>query len=123
MSMREASPLSWPFVRGRPLALAQRPLPSITTATWRGTNSSGIAGGRVPDGCGGGATTGARSTGASSRRRRIAISASPSVDRRQHSAPSPLDQPQRADLPFQVPLQVGGDDPAGLPTAPALAGV
>ena len=44
----------WPSIRGRPRALAQRPLPSITSATWLGTSSRGIAGGRAPEGCGGG---------------------------------------------------------------------
>jgi hypothetical protein len=34
--------------------LAQRPLPSMTNATWLGTSSRGMAGGRAPDGCGGG---------------------------------------------------------------------
>jgi hypothetical protein len=33
VSNRAASPASWPLLRGRPLAPAQRPLPSITMAT------------------------------------------------------------------------------------------
>src|SRR4051794_27171811 len=52
-----ASPISWPLVRGSPRALAQRPLPSIVIATWRGTSAFGISGGRAPEGCGFGALT------------------------------------------------------------------
>ena len=37
-SKSAASPLSWPLVRGRPRALAQRPLPSMVIATCRGTS-------------------------------------------------------------------------------------
>src|SRR3954465_1270091 len=51
-SNSEDSPASWPAVRGRPRDLAQRPLPSMTIATWPGTLSAGISGGRAPDGCG-----------------------------------------------------------------------
>ncbi|SIN32603.1 Uncharacterised protein [Mycobacteroides abscessus subsp. abscessus] len=51
MSIMVASPILWPSVRGSPRARAQRPLPSITTATWRGISSLGIAGGTAPDGC------------------------------------------------------------------------
>src|SRR5690606_35999754 len=57
-SKRELSPCSWPLVRGRPRSLAQRPLPSITIATCRGTSSGGIGGGVAPDGCGVGLRTG-----------------------------------------------------------------
>src|SRR5437763_1533108 len=35
-SNRASSPASWPCVRFRPRWRAQRPLPSMTTATWRG---------------------------------------------------------------------------------------
>src|SRR5947207_5443017 len=35
-SNRASSPASWPCVRLRPRRRAQRPLPSMTTATWRG---------------------------------------------------------------------------------------
>src|SRR4051812_11814146 len=41
-------------MRESPRALAQRPLPSITSAMWLGTAPRGKAGGRAPDGCGGG---------------------------------------------------------------------
>ena len=40
-SSRAASPASWPLVRGRPRWLAQRPLPSMTIATWLGTRARG----------------------------------------------------------------------------------
>ena len=53
-SISDASPRRCPSTRGRPRALAQRPFPSISSATWRGTSSRGIAGGRAPDGCGAG---------------------------------------------------------------------
>src|SRR5450631_2872467 len=53
-SSNEASPASWPLVRGRPRAFAQRPLPSMTIATWSGTRCEGRTGGRAPDGCGNG---------------------------------------------------------------------
>ena len=53
-SISDASPRRCPSIRGRPRALAQRPLPSMTSATWWGTSSRGMAGGRAPDGCGGG---------------------------------------------------------------------
>src|SRR5216684_6416634 len=36
-----STPLRWPATRGRPRCLAQRPLPSIMTATWRGTAELG----------------------------------------------------------------------------------
>src|SRR5918995_1769506 len=51
-SSSAASPASWPLVRGRPRELAQRPLPSMTMATWRGIRSRAMAGGRAPDGWG-----------------------------------------------------------------------
>src|SRR5450631_437190 len=54
-SSNDASPASWPFVRGRPRAFAQRPLPSITIAMCLGISSTGRTGGRAPDGCGNGA--------------------------------------------------------------------
>ena len=56
-SNSECSPCSCPAVRGSPRSLAQRPLPSITIATCRGTRSRGTAGGRAPDGCGVGGRT------------------------------------------------------------------
>ena len=59
-SNSECSPCSWPAVRGSPRSFAHRPLPSITTATWCGTSSEGIAGGVAPEGCGTGARTGGR---------------------------------------------------------------
>src|SRR6266849_4162315 len=36
-----STPLRWPAIRGKPRCLAQRPLPSIMTATWRGTAELG----------------------------------------------------------------------------------
>src|SRR5690606_5032743 len=36
-------PASWPAMRGRPRRVAQRPLPSMMMATWRGTTRSGDA--------------------------------------------------------------------------------
>ena len=53
-SISDASPIRCPSIRGSPRAFAQRPLPSITSATWFGTSSRGMAGGRAPLGCGGG---------------------------------------------------------------------
>ena len=53
-SMRTASPILWPSVRGRPRCLAQRPLPSITTATWLGSWSAGIRGATALEVCCGG---------------------------------------------------------------------
>ena len=38
-SNSDASPRAWPSVRGRLRAFAQRPLPSITIATWAGSRS------------------------------------------------------------------------------------
>src|SRR4029079_16375704 len=47
------------LVRGSPCCFAQRPLPSMTIATWRGTSSLGRSGGRAPEGGGlGGGTRG-----------------------------------------------------------------
>ena len=51
-SNSEGSPASWPAVRGSPRCLAQRPLPSMTIATCRGTSSVGRSGGRLPTGAG-----------------------------------------------------------------------
>ena len=55
-SSSDASPASCPFVRGRPRALAQRPLPSMTIATCFGNRSARIVGGVAPEGCGKGWT-------------------------------------------------------------------
>ena len=41
-SISTASPCLWPSVRLRPRFCAQRPLPSITSAMWRGMNSGSI---------------------------------------------------------------------------------
>lgn len=41
---------SCPFVRGSPRSLAHRPLPSMTTATWRGSADAVTTGGRAPEG-------------------------------------------------------------------------
>ena len=57
-SKSECSPRLWPSVRGRPRSLAQRPLPSMTRATWRGRSSGGMAGGRAPPAWGSGGRTG-----------------------------------------------------------------
>src|SRR5690554_5149803 len=56
-SKRELSPCSCPRVRGRPRSFAQRPLPSITIATCRGTRAAGTAGGNAPEGWGVGRRT------------------------------------------------------------------
>src|SRR5699024_5199393 len=51
-SSSAASPASCPAVRGSPCRFAQRPLPSMTTATWAGMVGAGSCGGRAPLGCG-----------------------------------------------------------------------
>src|SRR4051812_37224895 len=140
-SNSETSPILCPSVRGRPRALAQRPLPSMTIATWRGMRSRGRAGGRAPDACGAGGFTrreGSRRDMAS-RVLRVAWSSGVgdvrrlcgSVPRRgpllgrgglagrapglAGSAPGlALHVAQRADPVLQVPLQVGGDEAAAL---------
>ena len=44
MVRRKAStPRRWPSARGSPRAAAQRPLPSMMMATWRGTVECGVA--------------------------------------------------------------------------------
>src|SRR3954454_6093389 len=108
-SNSEDSPASCPAVRGSPRCLAQRPLPSITIATWPGTLSRGSCGGRTPDGCGFGALTSrlTQQTCFPARRRRI----------------GPVDQRQRAQPALQVPLQQRGDQPAALAAAAVLAGL
>src|SRR5689334_22291811 len=85
-SINDASPARCPSVRGRPRACAHRPLPSITIATCLGTRSAGMAGGRAPDGCGGGAGQARSAT---------------------------VDQGQRPQAAFEVPLQVRRDQAAG----------
>ena len=35
---KASTPRRWPSIRGKPRAAAQRPLPSIMMATWRGTS-------------------------------------------------------------------------------------
>src|SRR5262245_10573712 len=102
-SNSEASPASWPFVRGRPRDLAHRPLPSMTIATCRGTNSRGIAGGVTPDGC-----------GAGGRNMRPRVVAPGGGNVRRLCRLGALHVPQRADPVLQVPLQVGGDQAAAL---------
>lgn len=57
VSIRTASPRLCPSVRAIPRSFAQRPLPSITRATWFGTSSAGISGGVAPEGCGSGGRT------------------------------------------------------------------
>ncbi len=54
MSMSTASPILWPSVRPSPRWVAQRPLPSITTATWLGTWPAGICGAAAFEVCCGG---------------------------------------------------------------------
>ena len=44
-SSSAVSPAAWPSVRGSPRALAQRPLPSMTQATWTGTRERSSSGG------------------------------------------------------------------------------
>src|SRR4051794_8405484 len=117
-SSSEASPISWPLTRGSPRALAQRPLPSITIATWPGTNSAGIAGGRAPDGCGGGEIGGSRGdSGRTCDRRRTAINSLLRDDVRGRCG-NPLrdDVPHRDDVPLRDDVLVRDDVP-GLPGA------
>src|SRR5450631_3635257 len=87
-SSRDASPASWPLVRGRPRAFAQRPLPSMTIATCPGTSSGGRTGGRAPDGCGNGGLL----------------------------TSYPLDKSQGAHAALQMPLQEGGHQATALTT-------
>ena len=54
MSMSTASPILCPSVRLSPRWVAQRPLPSMTTATCLGIWSAGIAGGTALEVCCGG---------------------------------------------------------------------
>src|SRR3954453_3038044 len=83
------SPRSWPAVRGSPRCLAQRPLPSITIATWRGTSSGGSCGGRAPDGGGVGGRTSRRVLLAtflgSPHRRHLHCASNTNVDRSRRS--------------------------------------
>ena len=53
-SISTASPILWPSVRSSPRWVAQRPLPSITIATWLGTWSAGIRGALAFEVCCGG---------------------------------------------------------------------
>jgi hypothetical protein len=53
-SISTASPILWPSVRCSPRWVAQRPLPSMTIATWLGTWSAGICGATALDVCCGG---------------------------------------------------------------------
>src|SRR6478736_1987338 len=113
-SSSDASPASWPLVRGRPRALAHRPLPSMTIATCLGSSSAGTAGAVAPDGCGKGlAYMGLRSVV-------IGFAAgSGSLGSRS----GPLDEAQRPQPSLDVPLEEGGDEAVALPAAPLVARV
>src|SRR5450631_3472907 len=94
-SSSEASPASWPLVRGRPRAFAQRPLPSMTIAICPGISSAGSLGGRAPVGwANGGLLMG------------------------DHSPPwsCPFHQSQGAHAALEMPLQEGGHEGAALTT-------
>src|SRR5215472_17266784 len=94
-SKSECSPRLWPSVLGRPRSLAQRPLPSMTKATWRGRSSGAMAGGRAPPAWGSGGRTGPLTM----------------APRRVSGMFNVL---KRADRMLQVPLQVRGDQTAAL---------
>ena len=106
-SMSTASPRSCPAVRLSPRSWAHRPLPSITSATWRGTTSVASSGGRAPEGCGSGGRT-VRSTRGGGRRRGNTGPILP------HPGDVPVHQRERAQRPLGVPLQVGGHQSTGL---------
>ena len=97
------------LVRGSPRALAQRPLPSMTTATCRGHQLGRDRGrpgaGRVRRGCDRAAAAGVARRRRSRRRQARAGHRHRSTSRSERSPP------------LQVPLQVGRDQAAGL--APA----
>src|SRR5690242_14708240 len=100
-SKSECSPRLWPSVLGRPRSLAQRPLPSMTRATWRGKSWGAMAGGRAPPAWGSGGRTGPLTMAP----RRVS---------------GMLNVLQRADRMLQVPLQVRGDQTAALYLVPPL---
>src|SRR6476661_8013244 len=104
-SSSDASPASWPLVRGSPRALAHRPLPSMTIATCLGSRAGAMTGGVAPDGCGKGlAYMGLRSVG-------IEFAAGSGA----------LDEAQRPQPSLDVPLEEGGDEAVALPTAALVA--
>src|SRR4051794_5138113 len=108
-SNSELSPCSWPLVRGRPRCLAHRPLPSMTTATCRGTSAAGTGGGVAPDGCGLGR-----------RAARFTRRAYGCADR---AVRLPLDVRHRAQRPLEMPGEVGRDQRAGLLEVTRLGGL
>src|SRR5690242_7347108 len=106
-SSREASPASWPLVRGSPRALAHRPLPSMTIATCLGSRAGAMAGGVAPDGCGNGlAYMGLRSVG-------IGFA----------SGSGSFDETQRAQTSLDVPLEEGRHEPVALAAVSLVARV
>src|SRR3954453_10462620 len=129
-SNRDDSPASCPAVRGRPRCLAQRPFPSMTIATCRGTLLRGICGGRAPDGCGLGVLTSRftshrrhrRTPGCGSGRCRRGLIPQSSASVRQVASRT-VHQGQRAQPPLQMPLQQRGHQTAALATVGALAGL
>src|SRR5688572_1513567 len=116
-SSSAASPASWPLVRGSPRCLAQRPLPSMTIATWRGTRSGGISGGLAPDGCGGGGCTGVR------RATPATLATFGCAAQRWLRKSGAVDQRQRPQSPLEMPLQVRRGHPARLAPVPGVAAV
>src|SRR4029077_8396952 len=100
-SKSECSPRLWPSVLGRPRSLAQRPLPSMTRATWRGRSSGAMAGGRAPPAWGSGGRTGP-------------LTVAPT------RGSGMLNVLKRADRMLQVPLQVRGDQTAALYLVPSF---
>ena len=114
-SKSEYSPRLWPSVLGRPRCLAQRPLPSITRATCRGTRSAGMAGGRAPPGCGSGGRTGCA---------HAAPAAPPAGHRPDDSAgssPTLTRAPRAAASGWSAPGATAGRRPPGRCTLPGAA--
>src|SRR5215469_12241107 len=90
----------------------------MTSATWRGTNSAGMAGGLAPSTWGSGGRTGSVRAGGASRERPghpgLRGGFRPSAGRLMRSPLRVFDMPQRADGMLQMPLQVRGDQAAAL---------
>src|SRR5699024_10451996 len=107
-SMSTASPCLWPSVRARPRSCAHRPLPSMTSATCRGTNSAGISGGVAPDGCGvGGLTVGAAAPlRGSVRLRNLGRPGTGLLWSVGWAGLAAVDEGEAAQVAFEVPLQV-----------------
>src|SRR6478752_3558510 len=113
-SMTTPSPTLWPSVRGSPRSLAQRPFPSITTATCLGTSSPGIFGGVAPEGCGSGVLYSRRLRPPSIPRTAMGFSRLPV---------SLFHVPQRAQAALEMPVQIGGHESAPLPDMTRLGRV